>query len=168
MKKRYIFAIFIIVLMIIWYFVPGIVIQTPPNYMSEISLCMEYKDGVDETGEVTDKQADEYVHHRSIIELKNKKSKWKYPILNHNKIDDIIISGKCFLLDCNNKEELKRQLFEIPSLDRINYILKSYIVINSYNVYFFRVYADLTDDGRFENVVIKKYPWSKQKECKPQ
>lgn len=157
----------VIIISIIYFIIcllPHVVITTELNSMIEYCYNLEFVDGYNNKGEESVEQIEEYLHGgKSFYKLNNKIVKFIYPILQSKEICCISISGIITNQDFSNKIS-KRELKQMIKDSEINEckITKENLNIYSDSLYFFRIYAEFSDDASFKNVYIKKYPWSKK------
>ena len=119
------------------------------------------KNGYTQNGEPTVKQMEAYIHGVKIYSIFNNRDCIIFPILCAKEITSISIGGDIYNALANlprNESELKKMI-QAGSVVVIKESKKT-ITINTKNLYFFRIYADFSNDANFENVYIKKrnYP----------
>ena len=162
--RRKVCIFFICVFLLTYYLLPKIVITSPKENILSFGYVINYKNGYTQNGEPTVKQMEAYIHGVKIYSIFNNRDCIIFPILCAKEISSISIGGNIYNEPANlprNESELKKMI-QAGSVVVIKESKKP-ITINTKNLYFFRIYADFSNDANFENVYIKKYPWSKKK-----
>ena len=143
-KKKYLFVFGIIV---IYFLLPHVEISANTDSIIEYGYVLEFIDGYNQEGEPTVKQMLEYLKGgKSFYNMGKRNVKFLFPLFCLKDISCISIGGKITNIRYSEKISTKEPL-----------------IIYSKDLYFFRIYADFSNDANFENVYIKKYPWSKKK-----
>ena len=145
--KRKSFFLIIIILMSIYFFSPKIIFLSSKKYIKTYSYAMLYINGHDQDGEPTLKQMLEYRRGTTIYSIMKSRDHINFPFLYANEISSILIGGTIYNLnDCVNKDksEIKKQ-------------------IRRGNIEIQHESEMPLDTANFENVYIKKYPWSKKR-----
>ena len=162
--KRKSFFLIIIILMSIYFFSPKIIFLSSKKYIKTYSYAMLYINGHDQDGEPTLKQMLEYRRGTTIYSIMKSRDHINFPFLYANKISSILIGGTIYNLnDCVNKDksEIKKQIRR--GNIEIQHESEMPLEIKTQDLYFFRIYVNFSDTANFENVYIKKYPWSKKR-----
>lgn len=160
--RRKVFISLICVFLLTYYLLPKIVITSPKENILSFGYLINYKNGYTQNGEPTVKQMEAYIHGVKIYSIFNNRDCIIFPILCAKEITSIS-GGDIYNAPTNlprNESELKKMI-QAGSVVVIKESKKP-ITINTKNLYFFRIYADFSNDAVFENVYIKKYPWSKK------
>ncbi len=161
-KKKYLFVFGIIV---VYFLLPLVEISANTDSIIEYGYVLEFIDGYTPEGEPTVKQMLEYIKGgKTFYKLGKRNIKFLFPILCAKEISSISIGGK--ISNIRYSEKVSKKLLKKQAKEEdINLctLTKEPLIIYSKDLYFFRIYADFSDDAVFENVYIKKYPWSKKK-----
>lgn len=161
-KKKYLFVFGIIV---VYFLLPLVEISANTDSIIEYGYVLEFIDGYTPEGEPTVKQMLEYIKGgKTFYKLGKRNIKFLFPILCAKEISSISIGGK--ISNIRYSEKVSKKLLKQQAKEEdLNLCIatKEPLIISSKNLYFFRIYADFSNDANFENVYIKKYPWSKKK-----
>ena len=161
-KKKYLFVFGIIV---IYFLLPHVEISANTDSIIEYGYVLEFIDGYGPEGEPTVKQMLEYLKGgKTFYKLDKRNIKFLFPLFGLKDISCISIGGK--ITNIRYSEKVSKKLLKKQAKEEdINLctLTKEPLIIYSKDLYFFRIYADFSNDANFENVYIKKYPWSKKK-----
>lgn len=164
-KKRKIRLSFLCVLFIAYYLMPRIVVIFPQKNILSLGWVLEYRDGHTLDGEPTVKQMEAYMNGPRTYSILREREYIYFPIFVAKDITEISIGGEIYNLPTNiphNDSELK-EMIRGGSIVTKQVSVKP-LVIKTNDLYFFRIYAEFTENARFEKICIKKYPWSKKEE----
>ncbi|MBQ8680686.1 MAG: hypothetical protein IJ530_13175 [Treponema sp.] len=156
---------FMFVLIITYYHIPRIVLTSSKTTVLSYTYVMNYKNGYDLNGEPTLKQMEELLHGVQINSVLKKRDYIIFPIFFTKEISSISIGGNIYNCPDDlfyNKSELSKMI-KNGNLDII-YENNTPLIIYTEDLYFFRIYAEFTENASFEKIYIQKYPWSKKLE----
>ena len=148
-KRKYL-VVFGIIIYLFFILLPHVEISAETDSIIEYGYVLEFIDGYNQEGEPTVKQMLEYLKGgKTFYNMGKRNVKFLFPLFGLKDIFCISIGGK---------------ISNIRYSEKVNLciVTKDPLIIYSKDLYFFRIYADFSNDANFENVYIKKYPWSKK------
>ena len=163
-KKRKIRLSCLCVLLIAYYLMPRIVFIFPQKNILSLGWVLEYRDGHTQDGEPTVKQMESYINGPRRYSIFKEREYIFFPVFVSKDITEISIGGEIYNLPTNiphNDSELK-EMIRAGSIIT-NQVSIMPLVIKTDDLYFFRIYANFTENASFEKIYIKKYPWTKKK-----
>lgn len=163
-KRKYL-VVFGIIIYLFFILLPHVEISAETDSIIEYGYVLEFIDGYGPEGEPTVKQMLEYLKGgKTFYKLDKRNIKFLFPLFGLKDIFCISIGGK--ISNIRYSEKVSKKLLKQQAKEEdINLciVTKDPLIIYSKDLYFFRIYADFSNDANFENVYIKKYPWSKKK-----
>lgn len=164
LNKKYIFFTLLILSAVSYFFFPQIIINSSSDSIIEYGFVKEFYKGLDSDGEPTLKQMLEYRRGTTIYSIMKSRDHINFPFLYANEISSILIGGTIYNLNDSlnkDKSEIKKQIRR--GNIEIQHGSEMPLEIKTQDLYFFRIYVNFSDTANFENVYIKKYPWSKKR-----
>jgi len=163
-KRKYL-VVFGIIIYLFFILLPHVEISAETDSIIEYGYVLEFIDGYNQEGEPTVKQMLEYLKGgKTFYNMGKRNVKFLFPLFCLKDISCISIGGK--ISNIKYSEKISKKFLEQQTKEKdINLctLTKEPLIIYSKDLYFFRIYADFSNDANFENVYIKKYPWSKKK-----
>lgn len=162
-KRKYL-VVFGIIIYLFFILLPHVEISAETDSIIEYGYVLEFIDGYNQEGEPTVKQMLEYLKGgKTFYNMGKRNVKFLFPLFCLKDISCISIGGK--ISNIKYSEKISKKILEQQTKEKdINLctLTKEPLIIYSKDLYFFRIYADFSNDANFENVYIKKYPWSKK------